>query len=360
MKKHIESLDCYRGVAALGVAAIHFNINSSFFNSKFANGLFVQMFFVLSGFVLLINYINKIRNFSDIIQFIKKRILRLYPLHFFFLLLFLMIEITKYFFFIKYNLLPNEKIFEKNNFETFVYNLFLLQSFLEFHSYNTPSWSISVEFYTYVIFSIIIYLGIKKRIISLILLFIIIYLIKFKETFGADLGIQSLLSCIYSFTIGSIFGYYFIYKKIILNKNILNFLFLLILFINIFLLFFIKKNNFAYLYPVAFGLLFYLTGHVKINTLIYKIIFNKFLIFLGKISYSIYMSHLIIFWILMQFLRFIIKLPTYVNEFGVTKVSLTNLEANIVTVLCYVIVIIFSYLTHKHVELRFYNNNNFK
>jgi len=360
MNKHIESLDCYRGIAALSVAAIHFNINSSFFNSKFANGLFVQMFFVLSGFVLLINYINNIHNFNDIIKFIKKRILRLYPLHLFFLLIFLIIEIAKYFMFVKYNLSPNEKIFEKNNFESFVYNLFLLQSFLEFHSYNAPSWSISVEFYTYIIFSIIIYLGITKRIISLIVLFIIIYLTKFKESFGADIGIQSFLSCIYSFIIGSISAYFFLYKKINLKKSILVFLFLFIFFINIFLLFFINENNFVYLYPLLFGFLFYLTGQIKDNTLIYKIIFNRFLIFLGKISYSIYMSHLLIFWIITQFLRFVIKLPTRMDEFGNTRLSLTNLEANIVTILCYIIVIIFSYFTYKYVELKFYNKNNLK
>ena len=360
MNKHIESLDCYRGVAALSVAAIHFNINSSLFNSKFANGLFVQMFFVLSGFVLLINYINNIHSLNDLIKFIKKRILRLYPLHLFFLLIFLIIEIAKYFIFIKYNLLPNEKIFEKNNFESFIYNIFLLQSFLEFHSYNTPSWSISVEFYTYIIFSIIIYLGITKRMISLIVLFITIYLTTFKESFGADLGAQSLLSCIYSFVIGSISAYFFLYKKIYLNKNLLNFIFLFILFINIFLLFFTKKNNFVYLYPLLFGFLFYLTAQMNDNTLIYKIFFNRFLIFLGKISYSIYMSHLLIFWIITQFLRFVIKLPTHVNEFGNTKLSLTNHEANVVTILCYIIVIIFSYFTYKYVELKFYNKNNSK
>ena len=44
-----------------------------------------------------------------------------------------------------------------NNFYTFVANIFLLQTFLYEYTFNTPSWSISAEFYTYIIFAFLFY-----------------------------------------------------------------------------------------------------------------------------------------------------------------------------------------------------------
>ena len=100
-KHHYPQLDVFRALAALSVCAIHFNFDSFFYN-HFGNGLFVQLFFALSGFVIFLNYYGKIRNFIDLRFFIIKRFKRLYPLHLFFLIIFVLLEVLKYFFILKY------------------------------------------------------------------------------------------------------------------------------------------------------------------------------------------------------------------------------------------------------------------
>src|SRR6056300_1675715 len=97
MKKYyLEQLDVFRALAALSVCAVHFSYNS-IFHEYFKQALFVQFFFTLSGFVIYLNYHNNNFNFYTIKKFLIKRFFRLYPLHLFFLLIFLAIEIIKYF-----------------------------------------------------------------------------------------------------------------------------------------------------------------------------------------------------------------------------------------------------------------------
>ena len=57
----------------------------------------VDFFFVLSGFVISLNYFNKINSKNDLINFQKKRFLRLYPLHILTLFIFILIEFIKIF-----------------------------------------------------------------------------------------------------------------------------------------------------------------------------------------------------------------------------------------------------------------------
>ena len=63
-------------------------------NSNFImnGGLVVDFFFVLSGFVISLNYLDKINTKNDLIKFQKKRFLRLYPLHILTLLIFVFID----------------------------------------------------------------------------------------------------------------------------------------------------------------------------------------------------------------------------------------------------------------------------
>ena len=162
MKKKIYSLESYRGFAALMIAAIHFDLNSPLVNHHLANGYFVHFFFTLSGFVIFYNYFDKINNTTELLNFSKKRFFRLYPLHLFFLLIFVMIEISRFVLSEKFGIVSNIKPFSTNNFLTFTGNIFLLHTFFGENSFNTPSWSISAEFYTYILFAALIIYKLKK------------------------------------------------------------------------------------------------------------------------------------------------------------------------------------------------------
>ena len=126
-------------------------------------------FFVLSGFVIAYNYFYKIFKFQDILKFQKKRFLRLYPLHIIMLTIFLFIEIAKYFAEVKFGLKANNEAFTTNNLQTFLANIFLIQNyFISKLTFNTPSWSISAEFYTYFLFALIFFfLEVKKNLLYL-------------------------------------------------------------------------------------------------------------------------------------------------------------------------------------------------
>jgi peptidoglycan/LPS O-acetylase OafA/YrhL len=349
---YYPQLDCFRALAALSVCAVHFNFDS-FFYKNFANGIFVQLFFTLSGFVIYLNYHNKISNKNKFLKFLKKRFLRLYPLHLFFLIIFSIIEIFKYYIFVQYNLKANNEVFSNNNIENFFLNLFFLQHLSVEHSFNTPSWSISVEMMLYLSFGFILFLA-KKKIIKITLIYVILFIFFFNNFYNEQLGIKAYLSGLYSFCIGVITCYILKKKKNFNNSFVvIIFLFLFILFICE--IFYLKKidQNYYYFYSILFSLIFYFGCLIKKKSIIKKIIFNKFFIFLGKISYSIYLSHLLIFWLITQILRFILKYPTIYKD-GKIILDLSYFEANLYTFIAYVFTIIFSYFSYKYIEMKFY------
>ena len=147
-KKHIKQLDVFRALAALSVCSVHFTYDS-YFHKYFAQGVFVQLFFALSGFVIAYNYHSILNNLNIFFEFSIRRFKRLYPLHLFFLILFLILEIVKLYLVYKFNIEPNNAPFEKNNLKNFLLNIFFLQHFANEFSFNGPSWSISVEMMLY-------------------------------------------------------------------------------------------------------------------------------------------------------------------------------------------------------------------
>ena len=82
--KYLESL---RGLASFFIVILHAGIFAPILKIDFIiNGyLFVDFFFILSGFVIAYNYLNKLKDRNQFLFFIKRRFLRLYPLHFFFI-----------------------------------------------------------------------------------------------------------------------------------------------------------------------------------------------------------------------------------------------------------------------------------
>ena len=355
-KKKFLSLETFRGFAALMIAAIHFDVNSPLVNHSLANGYFVQFFFCLSGFVIYYNYRDKIKNWTNIKIFIIKRFFRLYRLHLFFLLLFLFIEIIKYIAINEFNLSPNSEPFTKNNFYTFVANIFLLQTFLYEYTFNTPSWSISAEFYTYIIFAFLIIFKFNLRISLFILLLISLIRINDQLNFGAsNSGYGSFLDCIYSFYFGLFSSYLYIKynnKKLYkITKNIISFILLIIMFFSLTRM----QDDYLFTLPIIFGLLIFFSCDLNNTSLLGKILCNKFFVYLGGISYSIYMSHLFIFWIITNSLKYIFNLKTFVDNDGFVKLNLNIFESSLLVLFCYFMTIIFSHFSYNYIEKK-YNN----
>ena len=92
-----EVLDSWRGICAICVAILHFNIISHVFELPFFynSWLFVDFFFVLSGFVISHAYFNFLTSPSSLITFMVRRFGRLWPLHVATLLFLIVWEILK-------------------------------------------------------------------------------------------------------------------------------------------------------------------------------------------------------------------------------------------------------------------------
>tara|TARA_A100001234_G_C12609398_1_gene378706 strand:- start:127 stop:1209 length:1083 start_codon:yes stop_codon:yes gene_type:complete len=357
VNKHISQLDVFRGLAALSVCAVHFTYDS-FFHKYFAQGLFVQLFFTLSGFVIAYNYYNTLINFKDLSIFMLKRFKRLYPLHLFFLILFLLIELVKYILISNFDISSNNQPFETNTVKNFFLNLFFIQHFDNQNSFNGPSWSISVEMMLYLSFGLILLLLIKKNLfLSLNFIYLIFFIIFLNATYGDTKSITAYYSGMYSFCIGYLF--YILYEKrkissFLKSKNyfdILFYFFLSIFLLEIFYFHFLKQD---YLYSIAFGLMIYYSCFLDNNFFLFKFVFNRFFVFLGKISYSIYMSHLFVFFMFDNLLEHVFKFQTKVDLNGNMVLDISKFEANFFTIIIYVTVLLFSNFTYKNIELKYY------
>jgi len=356
MKKKFLSLETYRAFAALMIAAIHFDISSPLVNHQLASGHFVQFFFTLSGFVIFYNYNDKIKNFENFLSFVKKRFFRLYPLHLFFLIVFLFIELSKFIVTKFYGLDINSQAFEKNNFFSFISNVLLLHTFLEDYTFNTPSWSISAEFYTYILFAFFTIFNSRYLLVFTVIILIYLFRINDGINFGAsESAYRSFLDCVYGFYWGIIFCKLYIFCKknnfYVKYKEPITLLFIIIAFFSIINF----RGPELFFLPLIFGILIFFSCEIDTGSYLGKIICNKFFVYLGSISYSIYMSHLFVFWVINNSMIYVFNLNTFIDDDNFRKLDLNSWESSFLVLFCYLITIIFSSLTYKHIEKKFYN-----
>lgn len=159
-------LDGWRGVAALGVAAYHFQVYSHVFASRFVQGsyLFVDFFFVLSGFVIAHAYAGRLEQGGDIVEFVLRRFGRLWPLHIAVLAFLLAIELLKLYVarhgWMQFANAPFDPA-GRDSWSSLSSNILLIQGLGIEHglTWNEPSWSISTEFWTYLVFAALAWSG---------------------------------------------------------------------------------------------------------------------------------------------------------------------------------------------------------
>lgn len=195
----VSSLTSCRFVAALYVAVFHlydFSVLSKVKENHFlSNGnLAVDFFFILSGFILAFNYSAAFREKRfDYRAFVIKRIARIYPVHFITLLLIIPLLILAN---MQHDVaktdLPADEL---------LYNLLLVHAWWgrDVLSYNVPSWSISAEFFVYLLFPFFIYVaGCMKPIFSVIAwgsIFVFFYIFMILNGFSIDLFSPAFALC---------------------------------------------------------------------------------------------------------------------------------------------------------------------
>jgi len=292
-------LDSLRGIAACFVIFFHlidpffsnynFNLEErtildlKIFSRAIFNGSdWVSLFFVLSGFSLSFS-LDREQNAINLKSFYFKRILRIYPLYIFVLLL--------------------TFIFLNNNDSIFS---FLSQSLL-FNFQNNfvpPSWSLSVEIIASLLlpFFYLIYINNKRAFYYFILISLVLYN-------GIGQSQASSLGFVFHFLLGILLMDLF-KRKITLKKKYFIILipFIFLSFTSRWMIdFFPKAKYFIHLLTdflnMDFHQFFYFFSALGAFSLIYIILSSasiqkflsiKILTFLGKISFSIYLIHFFI------------------------------------------------------------------
>ncbi|MHC5758415.1 acyltransferase family protein [Nostoc sp.] len=332
MYKHIKSLTSLRGIAALFVVIHHFSYYTlpktgsilSTYSDFFKNGyLWVDFFFILSGFIMTHVYVGDFSlkvNLSNYRSYLLSRFARIYPLHIFILSLFVGLEIIKIF------LLHTSAFTGKFNLTALFANIFLLQAFdlncpplFWCDTYwNEPAWSISVEFVIYCIFPFLLLFLLKNSpkkdliIYSFTLLSILLIIAFTRGNLDSIIGIPSIARCGLECVLGIItYKVYYRgnYKKYF-NLNLLAIIAItwIILIMNYYWSYWRSLHDWLVL--PAFCLLT-LALSVNNNSVISKFLSSQVILYLGTISYSIYMVH----WFLQELLK-IFWLYEFHNAFG--------------------------------------------
>jgi len=372
MKNKISNLESLRGFAALTVAMFHFQIGTLFTNNSFVDhgDQAVIFFFVLSGFVIAENYFEKLYNFSHILKFQIKRFWRLYPVHLFVLILYVFVELAKLYYIEYSNIKPTEKAFDDDQSLTnFIKSIFLFQNILDDDFvWNRPAWSISVEFYTYLFFALLVVLFKKNSIFIFILItghFYLSDIININILINSNINLNFLGShfktCIIAFSLGVVINY--IYQK--LKKIKINETFCWISLVAVILIMSNYRTSLGslqignkfiadqILYS-SFAILIILSSLVKNDSYYSKILNFKFFQFLGKISYSFYMIHFLIVYLLTQTLRFVFKFDFIFTEDGTAaKLQLLKSEAYIITFVYLTISVLASHYMYKFIENKY-------
>ncbi len=292
-----KALDGWRGLAALLVAVYHLQFLNHFHELSFIRNsfLFVDFFFVLSGFVISYAYLDRLHSGLEIRQFIWRRIGRLWPLHVFVLLLFLGLEMTKLFIMSSGSDWSNANAPFTNEYSipSFFSNFFLVQS-LGLHdsfTWNYPSWSISVEFYTYLVFVLMTLLfktNYLAKLALIIISLIIIYL--FPHNFANATYNYGIFRCIAGFFAGvltfNVYNYFKHKNFCIVYPTLIELSIVTLVFTFIALL---ANTKYSLLSPVLFALMIFIFANEK--GIISRLLKTSFIQKLGKYSYSIYMMH---------------------------------------------------------------------
>ncbi|RJG05748.1 acyltransferase [Noviherbaspirillum cavernae] len=159
----IKSLEGGRGIAALIVALYHLKIGIDHFSTIRNGYIFVDLFFVLSGFVICAAYSQRLRTLTDCQSFLIRRFGRLFPLLVFSTVFY--VAAANIIVFAKRMAIAHGFGASLNNPGALDYlipnSLEIVSTLTMTHGLgvfdtlilNTPSWSISTEFYAYLLFA---------------------------------------------------------------------------------------------------------------------------------------------------------------------------------------------------------------
>lgn len=311
--KYRPEIDGLRAIAVISVIIYH--LNENWLSGGF---LGVDIFFVISGFLITGIIITEIQqNSFSLKQFYTRRIKRIYPA---FITAMALVSFIASVIFIYNDFNQLRKTIELATAFLSNFYLGLTQGYFDLSANENPVlhiWSLAVEEQYYLIFPLILILAYKKFreikalfIITLILFFILLATSFIPANFYKEVLHQPNIYYLSNLRfpellVGSLLAiYHNLSNKVQLSKqvnNILAILSTLLLFSCLFLM----NNDIAYIpgitliLPCIFtALIIHTTSQ---NNIVKLCLSNKAIVFIGKISYSLYLYH----WIFIAFAYYI-------------------------------------------------------
>ncbi|NLR94277.1 acyltransferase family protein [Flammeovirga agarivorans] len=354
---YLSSLTPLRGIAALWVVLFHIDVSTYYRDlggilPRAATGIFskgylwVDFFFLLSGFIIYHVYgqLFKENGYSiqNIKSFLWSRFTRLYPLHFFTLILLI---ITVPIIGKTYPQLQDDSwhLYFSN---TALFSQFFMtnaMNFYHFLSWNMPSWSIGAEWWTYC-FAILVLpiIGHSKRYLIYIKLFVLFgcisLLVNFHPNHNLDITWDyGFIRCIFQFFIG--INLYLLFQMNWNNNILQKDITCILLFVFISIGFHYKIHDLVFIPLFSLFLLAVAYNNSSIKSILEK----RYIKYLGDISYSIYLMHGLVFFF------FWFQFPSWKQNYGWDRLPSNLYLLYIITFLS--ITVLLSALSHRYIEV---------
>jgi peptidoglycan/LPS O-acetylase OafA/YrhL len=273
MKQRYSELDAIRGIAALMVVLFHYTVRYGQIYEYSINPIFsfelgkygVQLFFIVSGFVIFLT-LDKTVNAID---FVVSRFSRLYPAYWVSVILTFVIVYTFS--------LPGREV----DLQSALVNLTMIQKWLEVDNVDGVYWTLAIELSFYLIMYILFITKQLKNIFNVTIVWLLmIIVVRFLET-NNIIQIHWALKLLFLLDYGELFIAGIMFYKIMHNDNLSNYIILLLVLGTEYYL----HGKLAYLIAGYFFLfLLFAKGYLHILSL-------KPLVYLGTISYSLYLIH---------------------------------------------------------------------
>lgn len=297
---HLTSL---RGIAALLVVFFHIKTHLHqipvvrSFRLLYDNGyLAVDFFFILSGFIITYKYRDYFRENArdNFYRFCAKRIARIYPLHAFVLALYVGLAML---------LLATGRTVDGHEFgllqflgKALLVDLWMIGT-STWDTWNVPSWTISGELAAYLLFPALVLaaqsVGRTWRILAIGAAPVALataYYLHGCESLGDCIGTLGLLRCVVEFTLGM--GVSMLHSHFRGGNSGRNSAVILVAGLALLGLALASDlGNYLYV-PVLFAVILY--GSLDLAGVIRRILDSKPLVYLGDISYSVYLTHMLV------------------------------------------------------------------
>jgi exopolysaccharide production protein ExoZ len=288
-QKKLNNLQAGRGVAALMVVLYHANGRDGFMGRHLLGHIFsfgyagVDFFFVLSGFIIAYTSFHLIGQNNGLSQFLKKRIIRIYPIYWAYLFSAIIIG---YFFYR-----------DNHVFDLFWKTLLLAP---DHHSVIATSWTLPFEIFFYLVFAMLIFTRWSLvLIIPMAVISAINAVLQNIGTYGIfhDKFLNDLCT---PFNIEFLFGFlaFRIYSRI--SKPVIFLLLVLVIITLVLEILYFKRADYNEIYPgmriLPFGVLAFAAVTV-LAAVDYHDLFKApaFFVHLGNASYTLYLIHANVF-----------------------------------------------------------------